>query len=139
MTKPQIWVTVFLLLFILLLVLGRLTKEEKIEHDFSGQVNNTAEEQAGSELTAEQLIKNFGCVNCHAADLSGTNMGPSLKNLTDHWGKESLISYLRNPSAYMDEERFKEYRKKYPSQIMPSFGEKNIKELGKIAEYLLNR
>jgi len=139
MTKPQIWVTAFLLLFILLLVLGRLTKEEKSERDFSGQMNNTAEEQSGSELAAEQLIKNFGCVNCHGADLSGTNMGPSLKNLSDHWGKESLITYLRNPSAFMDEERFKEYRKKYSSQIMPSFGEKNIKDLGKIAEYLLSR
>jgi cytochrome c2 len=139
MTKPQIWVTVFLFLFIGLLVLGRLTKEEKVERDFSNGINNQVNEQSGSELTAEQLIKNFGCVNCHGGDLSGTNMGPSLKNLSEHWGKESLIAYLRNPTAYMDNDRFKEYRKKYPAQIMPGFGEKNIKHLGKIAEYLLTQ
>jgi mono/diheme cytochrome c family protein len=136
MTKPQIWVSVFLVLFILLFILGRITKEEETERDFSNQLSNTTEQNT-TELTAEQLVKNFGCVNCHGADLGGTNLGPTLKNLSKYWSKESLITYLRNPMDYMDEERFKEYRKKYPGQIMPGFGEKNIKDLGKIAEYLL--
>lgn len=139
MTKPQTWVTAFLFLFIVLLVLGRLTKEEKVERDFSDVINNQVNEQTGSELTAEQLIKNFGCVNCHGEDLSGTNMGPSLKNLSQHWGKESLLNYLRNPNDFMDQPRFKDYRKKYPSQLMPSYGNKDIKDLGKIAEYLLQQ
>jgi cytochrome c553 len=137
MTKPQIWISTFLVLFILLFILGRLTKEEEVERNFSNQVSNTNSEQNPNEITAEQLIKNFGCSNCHGADLSGTNMGPSLKNLTEHWSKQTLITYLRNPMAYMDKERFKEYRKKYPSQIMPAYGEKNIKDLGRIAEFLL--
>ncbi len=138
MTKPQIWVSAFLVLFILLFILGRLTKEEKAERDFSDQMNNTGTEQSTGELTAEQLVEDFGCVSCHGADFSGTNMGPSLKNLTEFWSKEGLITYLRNPMAYMDQERFKEYKKKYPGQIMPGYGEKNIKDLGKIAEFLLD-
>ena len=137
MTKPQIWVSAFLVLFILLFILGRLTKEEKVERQFSNQISNTGTEQNTAELTAEQLIKDFGCVNCHGADLGGTQMGPSLKELSEYWSKESLITYLRNPMTYMDKERFKDYRKKYPGQIMPGYGEKNIKDLGKIAEYLL--
>ncbi len=137
MTKPQIWVSAFLVLFILLFVLGRLTKEEKVEREFSNQITNNGTDQSNAELTAEQLIKNFGCINCHGTDLAGTAMGPSLKNLSEFWSKESLITYLRNPMTYMDKERFKEYRKKYPGQIMPGYGEKNIKDLGKIAEFLL--
>jgi len=39
----------------------------------------------------------------------------------------------------MEEERFKEYQLKYPKQIMPDFGNKNIKDLGKLAGFLLNR
>jgi hypothetical protein len=38
----------------------------------------------------------------------------------------------------MEEERFKEYRQLFPNQIMPGFGNKNIKDLGKLADYLLN-
>ena len=137
MTKPQIWVSAFLVLFILLFIIGRITKEEETERIFSNQINNTTSEQNTTELTAEQLVKNFGCVNCHGTDLAGTNLGPSLKNLSEYWSKKSLIAYLRNPTNYMDEERFKEYKEKYPGQIMPGYGEKNIKDLGKIAEYLL--
>jgi cytochrome c2 len=136
MTKPQIWVSAFLILFILLFILGRITKEEETERDFSNQVTNNTSEEITAELTAEQLVKNFGCTNCHGAGLSGTNLGPSLKNVSQYWSKESLIAYLRNPPDYMGGERFKEYREKYPGQIMPGYGEKNIKDLGKIAEYL---
>ncbi len=140
MTKPQIWVSAFLVLFIVLFILGRVTKEEEeVERDFSNQISNTNTEQNPDELTAEQLIINFGCSNCHGMDLAGTNMGPSLKNLSEYWNKERLIAYLRNPMDYMDEERFKEYREKYPSQIMPPYGNKNIKDLGKIVDYLLTR
>ena len=41
--------------------------------------------------------------------------------------------------TYMNEERFKAYKEKYPSQIMPPYGNKNIKDLGKIVDYLLSQ
>ena len=137
MTKPQIWVSVFLVVFILLFILGRLTKKEETPRDLSSQMNNPMTEEATTDLSAEQLIKNFGCTNCHGDNLAGTPKAPALKNLSELWGKESLLSYLRNPNNYMDDERFKEYRKIYPGQIMPSYGNKNMKDLGKIVEYLL--
>jgi cytochrome c2 len=139
MTKPQIWVAAFLVVFIILFVLQKLTKEEESTRDFSDRINNQMMEENTTELTAEQLISNFGCVNCHGGDLSGTAMAPALKNLKQHWGKENLLSYLRNPNEFMNEERFKEFKEKYPGQIMPSYGNRNIKDLGKIVDYLLNQ
>jgi hypothetical protein len=140
MTKPQIWVAAFLAAFILLFILQKATKKEEAPtRDFSSQMNNQMTEESTTELSGEQLIINFGCTNCHDSDLAGTKMAPALINLSQHWGKESLLNYLRNPNDFMDKPRFKEYREKYPSQLMPSYGNKDIKDLGKIVDYLLTR
>lgn len=141
MTKPQIWVAAFLVVFILLFMLQKLTQEEEKPRDFSGQMNNQMMEEntTGSDLTAEQLISNFGCTNCHGGDLQGTSMAPALTNLPQYWGKESLLNYLRNPNDFMNEKRFIEYKEKYPNQIMPPYGNKDIKDLGKIVDFLLAR
>jgi mono/diheme cytochrome c family protein len=138
MTKPQIWVAAFLLLFIVLFMLGRLTRQEEPVKNFSNQMNSPGNE-TNEELTGEKLFANFGCVNCHGAGLAGTVLAPPLTNLKEHWGRDNLISYLRNPSSFMDSDRFKEFRKKYPGQIMPSYSNKDIKELGKVADYLLTK
>ncbi len=140
MTKPQIWVAAFLLLFIVLFMIGRLTKEEEVLKDLSGMNNSSMGEQTTSELTGDKLIQTFGCINCHGADLAGTNMGPALKGIKEFWSnRDNLINYLRNPNSFMDKDRFKEYRSKYPNQIMPAFSNKDVKDLGKIADYLLTQ
>ena len=140
MTKPQIWVAAFLAAFILLFILQKATKKEEAPtRDLSSQMNNQMTEESTTELSGQQLIINFGCTNCHGNDLAGTKMAPALINLSQYWGKESLLNYLRNPNDFMDKPRFKEYREKYPSQLMPSYGNKNIKDLGKIVDYLLTR
>lgn len=141
MTKPQIWVAAFLVVFILLFMLQKLTQEEEQSRDLSSSMNSQMMEEntTGSDLTADQLISNFGCTNCHGGELQGTQMAPSLINLSQYWGKESLLNYLRNPNDFMNEERFIEYKEKYPNQIMPPYGNKNIKDLGKIVDFLLAR
>ena len=138
MTKPQIWVATFLFLFIILFMIGRLTREEEPARDLSGMNNSPMGDQTNAELTGDKLIISFGCTNCHGADIAGTNTAPSLKGLKQFWGsRDALINYLRNPNSFMDSDRFKGYRAKYPNGIMPSFGNKNVKDLGKIADYLL--
>ena len=139
MTKPQIWVAAFLVVFILLFMLQKLTQKEETHRDLSNQMSGQMMEETttGSDLTAEQLISNFGCTNCHGGELQGTPMAPALLNLSQYWGKESLLNYLRNPNDFMNQERFIEYKEKYPNQIMPPYGNKNIKDLGKIVDYLL--
>lgn len=140
MTKPQIWVAAFLAAFILLFMLQRATKKEEAPtRDLSSQMNNPMTEENTTELTAAQLISNFGCTNCHGGELQGTQMAPALTNLSQYWGKERLLNYLRNPNDFMNDPRFKEYKEKYPNQIMPPYGNKNIKDLGKIVDYLLER
>ena len=141
MTKPQIWVAAFLVVFILLFMLQKLTQEEEPTRDLSSSMNSQMMEESttGSDLSAEQLISNFGCTNCHGDDLAGTDLAPALKNLSQYWGKESLLNYLRNPNDFMNKERFIEYKEKYPNQIMPPYGNKDIKDLGKIVDFLLAR
>ena len=137
MTKPQIWVAAFLALFILLFILERATEENKKET--GPAVNNPVPQtgMASENATAEELISRLGCVNCHGAELTGTQMGPNLQNISQYWSRDKLINYLRNPSSFMSSARFREYQEQFPNTMMPSFGNIDVKELGKIADYLL--
>jgi mono/diheme cytochrome c family protein len=135
MTKPQIWVAAFLALFVILFIIGKITQKEK-------PVNQPSNEPMGpvsQDLSGEELINNFGCINCHGPELKGTQLAPALANLKEFWSRDNLINYLRNPSSFMDNDRFKEYRQKYPGTIMPPYNNKDVKQLGKIADYLLGR
>lgn len=138
MTKPQIWVAFFLFLFIILFFIQKLTKTSEPEKDFS-QGTSMMQQESSENLSGEQLMNNFGCLNCHGANLEGTAMGPALVNLKEFWRRDDLINYLRNPNSFLSQKRFKEYREKYPNMIMPSFGNKDVKDLGKIADYLLTK
>jgi cytochrome c553 len=139
MTKPQIWVAAFLVLFIVLFMIGRLTKEDEPIKDFSGVNNSPMGNESTAELTGDKLYLSFGCVKCHGTDMTGTNMAPSLKGMKEFWTRDNLINYLRNPNSFMDSDRFKVYNQKYPNGIMPSFGNKDVKDLGKIADFLITQ
>lgn len=138
MTKPQIWVAAFLAFFILLFMLGRLTKTDS---EVTGEGANYQQEevQQPQDFTAEQLINNLNCVMCHGSNLAGTKTGPALVNLSNFWSRDNLINYLRNPSAYSSDARFKEYKEKYTNVVMPPYNNIDVKELGKIADYLLKK
>ena len=133
MTKPQIWIASFLALFIILFLLQKLTEEKETPQ----KSNIVMKQQPQKEETPEELIASLGCITCHRADLTGTNNGPSLKNIKQYWSRKNLINYLRNPAANMSGDRFDEYKKKFPNFLMPSFGNIDVKKLGKIADYLL--
>ena len=139
MTKPQIWVAAFLALFVLLFLLERAT--EKNENENKPVVNNPVPQtgMTSSNATAPELISRLGCINCHGSNLTGTDKGPNLDNLSQYWSRDKLINYLRNPSSYMSSTRFREYQEQFPNTIMPSFGNIDVKELGKIADYLLKK
>jgi hypothetical protein len=137
MTKSQIWVAAFLVTFLVLFFLVHLTKEdEAIDNVPPGnpvpQTNISSE-----ELSAPDLISRLGCKSCHGNDLDGTKMGPGLTNVSEYWNRDELINYLRNPNSYMEKERFRKFREEYPGILMPSFGNVEVKDLGRIADYLL--
>jgi hypothetical protein len=137
MTKPQIWVASFLVLFIVLFIIGRITKEEETFKPISTE--NFSSQSSTENLTGEELITSFGCTNCHGANLNGTNQGPALMDISQKFGRGELIAYLRNPNSFMGSDRFLKYREQFPGVVMPNFGNKDVKDLGKIADYLLER
>ncbi|MGQ9644591.1 MAG: c-type cytochrome [Ignavibacterium sp.] len=139
MTKPQIWVATFLFLFIILFLIQKATKTNEPEKDFSQMGSSMMQQESNENLSGEQLMNNFGCLNCHGANLEGTPMGPALVNLKELWSRDNLINYLRNPNSFMSQKRFQEYREKYPNMLMPAYGNKDVKDLGKIADYLLTK
>lgn len=136
MTNAQKWVSAFLVLFLLLFILGRVTKKEEVMPVMKNNENYTP--QAG-EKDGLTLIQQNGCITCHGGDLNGTQMAPALVNIKQHWTRDGLINYLRNPSSYSGDARFDEYRAKYKNIMMPSYGNLDVKDLGKISEYLLTR
>lgn len=135
MTKSQIWIASFLGLFLILFLFSRLFKNDAADAELQNQAYN--EEAASAEDPAELLRRN-GCMGCHGPALEGTNIAPALTGIKTYWnGREELISYLRNPNSFMDKDRFQNYKNKYNS-IMPGYGNLDIKELGRIADYLLS-
>lgn len=139
MTKTQIWTAVFLLLFVILFFLQRMTKKEEMHHPLPA--NHPAEvqpEQSQSIPEGALLMRNFGCNTCHGNDYNGTATAPALVNLSQYYDRDKLINYLRNPNSFMDSDRFKAFKEKYRS-VMPPYNNKDVKDLGKIADYLLSK
>jgi len=114
MTKPQIWVAAFLALFILLFLLGRLTKEEDSENSIANTNTVPQSNMSSGDISGADLIARIGCINCHGNELAGTEKGPSLVDIKKYWSRDQLINYLRNPNSFMSSERFQDYKAKYP-------------------------
>lgn len=135
MTKPQIWIAAALVLFFLLFFLEKSTKRSDVQPKQAPDITQQTQ-QSNQPKTPEQLTASLGCTGCHGADLSGTQMAPDLHSVSQYWSRDALINYLRNPSSYMSTDRLKAYQAKY-QVMMPSFNNIDVKELGKIADYLL--
>ncbi|HEX3072871.1 MAG TPA: cytochrome c [Ignavibacteriales bacterium] len=136
MSKSQIWIASFLGLFLILFLFSRIFKDDASEAELKNeQVNEGTAAQ--TEDPVEALRRN-GCMGCHGPALEGTNLAPALTGIKEYWNsREELISYLRNPNSFMDKDRFQNYKSKYNS-VMPGYGNLDIKELGRIADYLLS-
>ncbi|MCX7797187.1 MAG: cytochrome c [Melioribacter sp.] len=137
MTNAQKWLAAFLGLFIVLFLLGRITNNK---NEASVNENKYAEKtmQSNEQKDGLQLIQENGCTACHGQNLEGSNIAPALVNIKKYWDRDNLINYLRNPSSFSND-RLKQYRLKYKNIIMPSFNNLDIKDLGKIADYLMTR
>jgi len=139
MTNAQKWVALFLGLFLILFLLGRLTREQNdINHPIP-EMTGEQQDQASGDVDGLTIIKRTGCISCHGENLQGSKLAPALADLKQFWTRDALINYLRNPQSYSRDVRFDDYRTKYRNVIMPSYGNIDVKELGKIADYLLTR
>lgn len=139
MTNAQKWVAAFLGLFLLLFLLSRLTKKEAPATHPMGGMPAMGSETGTGDADGPTLISRLGCTSCHGENLEGTKLAPQLVQISEHWSRDGLLNYLRNPSAYNGDARFDAYRQTYKNVVMPSYGNIDVKELGKIADYLMTR
>ncbi len=137
MTKTQIWTSAFLAVFIVLFFLQRATMKD--EAASSGPMTDmpSASSQKTYQASGEELVKSFGCQSCHGSDLKGTGLAPALVGLSSYYDRDKLTNYLRNPNSFMDQDRFVDFKQKYRNIVMPAYSNKDVKDLGKIADYLL--
>lgn len=78
-----------------------------------------------------------GCVTCHGMDAHGTNMAPDLRGKAQHWTREKLVEYLKNPPEYIrKDDRLREQKKSY-SLNMPLYGILRVEELQNLADHVL--
>lgn len=133
MSKAQIWTVVILGAFVILFFVQKILKEDET-HPMMNNNSGTATETNQNEGMG--LAVSFGCITCHGEDLRGTSIAPTLYGLSEYYDRNNMINYLRNPSSFMGEGRLKEFKEKYKS-VMPSYNNKDVKDLGKISDYLL--
>lgn len=136
MTNAQKWVSAFLVLFILLLVLSKMTNRQESETNEVEKIEATANES--SEVSVEDLLASNRCYTCHGNDLNGTGMGPSLAKISENWEKISLVSYFKNPQAFLSNPRMAVIKENY-NRDMPAQETMTQEELETLADYLLTR
>jgi cytochrome c553 len=123
MTKPHLF------------ILQKATKKEEPPPQIP--TTNLNDQSTSENLSGPELFANFRCTSCHGTDYLGTKKGPLLSGLSEYYSRKDLIAYLRNPESFMDSDRLKDYREQFPGIIMPNYSNKDVKELGKIADFLL--
>jgi cytochrome c2 len=139
MTNAQKWVSVFLVLFVLLLALSKLTEnEEQTSDSYYNEESVSVSSSEPKELNVDALLANNKCFVCHGRDLEGSGMGPALVNLSENWKAENLVSYLQNPKAFLNNPRMAILKDKYKSE-MPAVKGLSAEELKALAEYLIAR
>jgi len=135
MTNAQKWVSIFLVLFVILLALSKLTSRNEDEsYNSNDKYNSTQTEQMSQ---AEILISNNKCMDCHGSNLDGSASGPSLTKVGQDWTKEELLKFLKDPSAFASDPRVQLHKGKY-RKSMPAVDKMNDNELNILADHLMN-
>ena len=80
------------------MMFGELTHEE----------NNTPQVQSGKDVWHK-----YNCINCHTLFGEGAYYAPDLTKITQLRGEQYLQAYMRDPSAFYDEQR---HRRLMPKQ-----------------------
>jgi cytochrome c2 len=77
-------------------------------------------EPASSDGTVggAKLFQVNGCVLCHLADGSGSQMGPPLRNLSANWTREELATYLADPRGWLEhDERLRGLKQRFRMEM----------------------
>lgn len=87
--------------------------------------------------SGEGLFTTQACHTCHGRAGEGTSLGPTLSDLSRHWTREDLVTYLADPEAFVARDaRLKTLAGRYMSH-MASFGHLSEEERGRLADFVL--
>lgn len=138
MTNAQKWVSVFLFLFVILLVLAKLTrKEDDTYSDIDESTYQESENSSEPLSPIEAIIRNNDCKMCHGSDLAGSGSGPSLIKLSVKWSKEDLKAFMKDPSSFKDDPKMAASKGKY-RMSMPPADKLTEEELDILVDHLLS-
>jgi cytochrome c553 len=70
---------------------------------------------------ARSLYRAQGCATCHGERGEGLPSAPPLRGLAEHWDRERLAAYLRNPRDFVaQDERLAALRARYTIEMPAS-------------------
>lgn len=76
---------------------------------------------AAGGSTISPLYPRGNCHTCHGPALQGTQLGPALGDLTEHWNQASMVEYLSDPQGVTDRTpRLRERRGLYMMRMPPA-------------------
>jgi len=85
----------------------------------------------------ETVYRSEGCVQCHMLDGRGSNLAPTLHGKKQHWTRERLIAYVKDPATIAAQDpRLVEQGRPYRLP-MPKLRLENPAEYENLADYVL--
>ena len=95
-------------------------------------------ERAAMRQQGARLYREWGCGTCHGENAEGSGRGPALRALSEHWRRDTLLAYLRDPTIVRArEERLQAMARRFAPLSMPSFEGLNDAQLRALADYVL--
>lgn len=90
-------------------------------------------------LTGEQVFQRELCGSCHGSAGKGTWLGPPLRELTQHWEREALAEFIRDPGARLaQDERLAKLSQEFQSPMVGRAALSKAERL-LLADWLLGR
>ena len=92
----------------------------------------------GSAPSGDRLYLTNGCSSCHGATGVGGVLGPSLKDASRFWDRDSLSAFFRDPKpALGSDERLSKVSEPFRAK-MPAFPHLTDEQAGRIADFVLS-
>ncbi len=97
-----------------------------------------SDKPSGNVEMGRKYFSQQGCTLCHGEDAGGKNMAPALRNLSQHYTRETLIKYLEDPMEYTKtDQRLQEQAPKYAG-AMPGYANLGPEKLSALADFLMS-